>query len=244
MAAEVFAVHGVAATEAGTAKADALIALCDDAMPSDRRSWLVFADGIDAAAVAHIDKIISFSPSTIAEIGPEKIVTAPLDGPALALFEPLPEAPTRALSSVLIDATGDEPWMRRLVEQLLGKYTLTAASRNQEDLAGMIRNDGVWSLVASRRVDWVDLISRHDLVITADPFTAALANGILKPALLIDHDPVEGLPACFAAELDGIADQLSRLDMVAAGADLLNAKRRAHGRALDDMRGALGGSGA
>lgn len=244
MSAEVFAVHGVAASESGTAMADALIALCDEAVPAERRSWLVFTDAIDASVTAHIDKIISVAPSSLDGIGSDMTVFAPLDGPGLALFEPLPEAPTRDLSRVLIDATGDGPWIRRLIESLLGKYTLTAASRRQEELTELFRAEGVWSLVAPRRSDWIDLISRHDLVVTSDPFTAALANGILKPVLLVGDEPVAGLPACLTAELDGVEGQLAGLDMVALGADLLNAKRRAHRHAVDLVRDVLGGAGS
>jgi len=242
MSAEVFAVHGVAASESGTAMADALIALCDEAMPAERRSWLIFTDVIDDSLAAHLDRIISVAPSNLAGIDVDKTVLAPLDGPGLALFEPLPEAPTRGLSRILIDATGDGPWIRRLVESLLGKYTLTAASRRQEELAELFRAEGVWSLVASRRSDWIDLISRHDLVVTSDPFTAALANGVLKPVLLVGDEAVAGLPACLTAELDGVEGQLAGLDMVALGADLLNAKRRAHRHAVDLVRDVLGGT--
>ena len=106
----------------------------------------------------------------------------------------------------------------------------------------MFRTEGVWSLVAPRRANWIDLVSRHDLVITSDPFTAALANGVLKPALLVDHGPVTGLPACLSAELDALEEQLTRLDMVAVGAELLNAKRCAHEGALDRFCDALGGA--
>lgn len=241
MSAEVFAVHGVAASETGTAMADALIALCDEAAPSDRRAWLIFNDHVDAAAAAHVDKIVSFSPSMLADIDSDKIAASPLDGPGLALFEPLPEAPTRTLSTVLIDATGDRPWIRRLVETLLGAYTLTVASRAQGELAELFRAEGVWSLAAPRRSDWIDLVSRHDLVITGDAFTAALANGVLKPALLVGDEPAADLPACPAADLDALKDQLAGLDMVALGADLLNAKRAAHGRALNKVREMLRG---
>jgi len=242
MSAEVFAVHGVPASEFGTAMADALIGLCDEAVPAERRSWLVFTDFMDPAAVAHIDTIISLAPSALGDLGSRKTVPAPLDGPGLALFEPVPEAPTRDLSKVLIDATGDAPWIRRLIENLLGKYTLTAASRDQEEIAELFRAEGVWSLVAPRRSHWIDLISQHDLIVTSDPFTAALANAVLKPVLLAGDEVVAGLPACFIAELDGPEAQLSGLDMVAIGADLLNAKRRAHQHAIDLVRGALGGA--
>jgi hypothetical protein len=59
---------------------------------------------------------------------------------------------------------------------------------------------------------------------------------------LAGDEAVAGLPACFIAELDGPEAQLSGLDMVAIGADLLNAKRRAHQHAIDLVRGALGGA--
>lgn len=243
MAAEVFAIHGVAASETGTALADALIALCDDAMPGDQRSWLVFSDPIDAAAAAHLDRIISTSPAAVGEVEAASVIAAPLDGPALALFEPLPEAPTRTLASVLIESKDDEAWVRLVVERLLGKYTLTVASRVRDDLAGLFRTEGVWSLVAPRRRDWIDLVSRHDLVITSDPYTAALANGVLKPVLLVEGYAVLDLPVCLAAELDGIEDQLSRLDMVSIGADLLNGKRRAREEAVRRIGDALGDGG-
>lgn len=242
MSAEVFAVHGIAASESGTAMADALIALCDEAAPSERRSWLVFADAVDGEAVAHIDKIISLAPSNVGDVGSDKIISAPLDGPGLALFEPLPEAPTRTLSKVLIDATGDGPWVRRVIERLLGKYTLTAASRDQAEIAELFRAEGVWSLVAPRRSDWIDLISRHDLVVTGDPFSAAMANAILKPVLFAADETAPGLPACLGADLDGLDGQLAELDMVSMGADLLNAKRRAHQNAVDLVREALVGT--
>jgi len=242
MSAEVFAVHGITVSESGTAMADALIALCDEAAPSERRSWLVFADAVDGEAVAHIDKIISVAPSNVGVAGSDKIISAPLDGPGLAMFEPLPEAPTRNLSKVLIDATGDGPWVRRVIESLLGKYNLTAASRDQTEIAELFRAEGVWSLVAPRRSDWIDLISRHDLVVTSDPFSAAMANAILKPVLFAADETAPGLPACLGADLDGLEGQLAGLDMVALGADLLNAKRRAHQNAVNLFREALFGT--
>jgi len=222
--------------------ADALIALCDEAVPAERRSWLVFPDTVDAVVAEHIDKIISLAPSVLGDIDAEKTVSAPLDGPGLALFEPVPEAPTRDLSKVLIDATGDGPWIRRLIENLLGKYSLTAASRDQDEIIELFRAEGVWSLVAPRRPDWIDLVSRHDLVVTSDSFTAALANAVLKPVLFVGDAAVTGLPACLVAELDGLEGQLAGLDMVAMGADLLNAKRRAHQQAVELLRDALGGT--
>jgi hypothetical protein len=242
MSAEIFAVHGMTASDSGTAMAEALIALCDEASPSEHRSWLLFHDTVDNAAATHVDKIISLAPTVLGDFDPGKTVSAPLDGPSLALFEPLPEAPTRNLSRVMIDATGDEPWIRPLVENLLGKYTLTAASRDPAEIAERFRTEGVWSPVAPRRKEWIDLVSRHDLVVTGNPFTAALANGVLKPVLFVGEKTVTGLLACLAAELDDLGGQLSGLDMVAMGADLLNAKRRAHQHAVDLVRDVLGGA--
>ncbi len=244
MAALVFAIHGVEASETGTALADALIALCDDAAPSDRRSWLVFTGPINAEMGTLIDRVISLSPSSVGDIDAKKVVPSPLDGSALAMFEPVPEAPTRSLASVLIETTGGSSWTKTLVTRLLGKYTLTIASRNRDEIGALFRTEGVWSLVAQRRSDWIDLVSRHDLVITGDSFTAALANGALKPALLLGVETVFDLPACLVAEPDAIDDQLAGLDMVAIGADLLNAKRLAREQAVERLRAALDGDGA
>jgi hypothetical protein len=150
--------------------------------------------------------------------------TAEHSFPPLWLFVPVDEAPARETKRFLW--TGPRA-PQGLIEQLNGLPCLTTTTEAEAD----------WPA-------WAEYFTTGDFIMTDRLPLAALANALLKPALLLaNHGADEAsrtLPFTLGGPLPSVGRLLSGFDRNAAMADLLNWKRVTQARLRQTLRAQQG----
>jgi len=146
--------------------------------------------------------------------------TAEAAFPPLWLFVPVDEAPARETKTFLW--TGPRA-PQGLIEQLNGLPCLTTEAEANAD----------WPA-------WAEYFTTGDFIITDRLPLAALANAMLKPALLLAphgaDDMSRTLPFTLGCPLPTVARRLASFDRNATMADLLNWKRVTQARLRQTLR--------
>lgn len=181
----------------------------------------------DTALFAEIATDVLGQPVTVVH-DPEAALafggTADFSLPPLWVFAPVDEAPARQTKAFVW--TGPQA-PQGLIEQLNGLPCLTTPIDATADWAA-----------------WAASFTRGDFIITDRLALAALANAMLKPALLIAHhgadDLSRTLPFTLGTPLPGVARLLSGFDRNASMADLLNWKRVTQQRLHQSLRAQQG----
>ena len=215
-------------------------ALAAEARPGIPWNALVFP-GVpgDESAFRRADLVVAlptFADDARKRAGTKMVDLRP-DLPPPRLYHPLPEAPSRKLERILL-ADGDVDLARVLAR----RTAVTLASRSPTTFLAWPDLQGIAVRTVVADSAWLDLLARHDLVVTEDVELALLANALLKPAVLVGGaDPA--LPFAFAVARGEIEDVIGRYRPEESLPDLVNWKRAGQAGWVAALDGALSAQG-
>ncbi|HEY0832839.1 MAG TPA: hypothetical protein VGE72_02920 [Azospirillum sp.] len=157
------------------------------------------------------------------------------------LFRPLPEAPSRALERILVAVEPGGSLSADGIVALAGglarRAAVTLGTRNPATFLAWPALERIAVRAVAGDDAWIDLLAQHDLVVTADPAVAALANALLKPAVLVGGE--SALPFVFGAEVASLEAAVAGLNIADTMPDLVNWKRAQRAEWLAALDAAL-----